>query len=67
MKKDNILFPVCLATIYFLVYLVLLSLEPAFHIAWLMMLLSPFVMVWLVVSILRNGRESNYHFEDRWY
>ena len=67
MKKDNVLLPVCFGSIYLLTYLVLLSMSVTFHIALLLLLFSPLMLVWLVIAVLRDRRPSRYHFEERWY
>ena len=67
MKNDRVFVPVIFGTAYLLLYLVLLSFDPAFRLAFLMLLFSPVMLVWMVISILRNGKPSRYHFDDRWY
>ena len=67
MKKDKSIPVVLIGTLYLIIYIILLNIEPAFRIAYLMLSLSPILIIWMVIYILKYGTASKRTFDKYFY
>jgi hypothetical protein len=67
MKKDKSLLPVLIVTFYLIIYVFLLYEGSFLRIAFLMFSLSPVLLVWMVIRVLKRGRQSNRTFDNYFY
>jgi len=67
MKKDKSSGPVVFMTFYLAVYLVLLLYPATVRLAMFMFSISPFLIVWMVIRVLKHGVPSKRKFEDYFY
>jgi hypothetical protein len=67
MKKDKSILRVFIASLYLLVYIVFLSLESTTRIAFFMFSVSPVMLIWLVVGILKHGKPGKRTFDSYYY
>ena len=61
------LFPVSLVSIYLLVYATLALFGQHPNWVLLMFLFSPALVIWMVYSVLRNGKPSGKTFDEHFY
>ena len=66
-NTKNTLWPVAVSSIYLVIYVLLLFSESGFGIAFLMLLFSPFLIIWMVLYILKYGKPSSRTFEEAFY
>jgi hypothetical protein len=66
-KKKNNLFPVALCTGYLVLYVLFLLSEETFRLAMLMFSLSPFVLIWMIVRVLKHGTPGTKTFDRYFY
>jgi len=63
----NIKFPVYFTTSFLFIYTLMAQFEPTqFLIPWLF-LISPLVVIWMVVHVLKDGVESKKTFDESFY
>lgn len=66
--KKGVLIPIVVTTVYLFVYSLTPHLPVSFKITIAMFLFSPFLMLWMVLSILIKGEPSTKKFSDgHWY
>lgn len=66
--KKGVLIPVVVTTVYLFVYTLTPHLPISSKITIAMFLFSPFLMIWMVLSILIKGEPSKKKFSDgHWY
>lgn len=63
----NIRFPVYFTTLALLVYSILLLVAPGSVMVIVILLASPFLIVWMVIRVLKDGVESSRSFEEYFY
>jgi ABC-type multidrug transport system fused ATPase/permease subunit len=66
-KTGNINFPILFATIYLFVYLIVLYFSLNFRLALLMLSLSPIVLIWMVIRILKGEYTCTKTFDESFY
>jgi hypothetical protein len=66
-KKDKSIPAVIFGTLYLLIYIILLNINPEYHLAWLMLMFSPFLLIWMVLRVLRHGTASKRTFDTHFY
>jgi hypothetical protein len=66
-KVKNIKWPVYLTTSYLIIYTLIAQYEPWQFIAPWLFIFSPFIVLWMVFSILKYGEPSKYTFDERFY
>lgn len=66
-KTRNINFPILFATIYLLIYLIVLYFSLNFRLALLMLSFSPIVLIWMVVRILKGDYTCTKTFDESYY
>lgn len=64
---ENIKFPIYLTTLYLIIYTLSPYLGFGDGIILLMFVFAPFLVIWMVIRILKDGKESQRKFEDYWY
>jgi hypothetical protein len=67
MKKDKSFLPVLIVTLYLIIYVFLLYEGSFLRIAFLMFSVSPVLLVWMVMRVLKHGRKSNRTFDNYFY
>jgi hypothetical protein len=67
MEKDKSIPIVLAASFYLLCYILLLSSDATVHIAVLMFSLSPLVIVWMVISVLKQENKNKKTFDNFFY
>jgi hypothetical protein len=65
MKKIN--FSIWLTTVGLVCFIVLCSLELSFIFLQIVLFVLTGSLIWMVITILKNGEPSKYTFEDRFY
>jgi len=66
-KTSNINFPILFATIYLLVYLVILYFSIDFRLALLMLSFSPLILIWMVIRVLKGNYTCTKTFDESFY
>jgi hypothetical protein len=66
-KKDKSIPAVIFGTLYLLIYIILLNINPEYHLAWIMLMFSPFLLIWMVLRVLRHGTASSRTFDRHFY
>ncbi len=66
MKNENIL-PVFTGTLYLAVYVITINFFPESGIHMIMFAISPFIVIWMVIYILKNGKPSERTFDEYFY
>jgi hypothetical protein len=67
MDMRNPVFSVSAVTIFLLVYVTLINTGDHYSWALLMFVLSPFLVVWMVYTVLKYGKPSGKKFTDDFY
>ena len=67
MKKDRSARTILMVTFYLITYITLLYFKATFPVAMLMFAFSPFVLTWMVLSVLKNGIPGKKTFEKYRY
>lgn len=63
----NVKIVVTVATLYLIIFNILLYTGVAKQLVFLMLTFSPFVLIYMVYVILKYGKSSNYTFEEKFY
>ncbi|WP_162343884.1 hypothetical protein [Cyclobacterium salsum] len=64
---DNSLTPVAIVTGFLLVYVVAVAVNINTAIILMMFSLSPILMIWMVIRVLKAAFESTHTFDEKWY
>jgi hypothetical protein len=67
MKKDKSVQAVVIATFYLVIYILFLSFDATLRIAFFLFSLSPVLIIWMTMRILKHGRESKRTFDNFFY
>jgi hypothetical protein len=62
--KQRIPASVFIVSTFLVVYVILMSVNPSALIGWIMFLASPFLLIWMVISILRSKTFTGKDFEE---
>jgi len=63
----NIRFPIWFTTIFLFVYAGLSQYEPAYVVMPWLFIASPFLVIWMVYRVLKDGEESTRTFDEYFY
>jgi len=66
-KKDQGIPAIVIATVYLLTYTILLNIQETYRFASLMLMFSPFLIIWMVLRVLRHGTASKRTFDKYFY
>lgn len=64
---DNPLVPVSLVTGFLLIYVVAVAVNLNTALILLLFSISPVLMIWMVVKVLKAAFESTHTFDEKWY
>lgn len=65
---ENIKIPVIFTSVYLLIYSMLPAMDPLFPVMFTLFVIGQFLVIWMVVRVLKDGRPSGNKFnEGRWY
>ena len=65
---DNIKIPILLTTVYLVLYSMLPALNLVYDLIFILFVISQFMVVWLVIRVLKDGKPSGKKFnEGYWY
>ncbi|MBD3628799.1 hypothetical protein [Cyclobacterium sp.] len=64
---DNPLVPVSLVTGFLLIYVVAVAVNLNTALILLLFSISPVLMIWMVVKVLKAALESTHTFDEKWY
>jgi hypothetical protein len=63
----TIKFPLMFASYYLFIYVIFATIEPLQRLAMFMFSLSPFIVIWMVYRVLKDGTPSDKTFETHFY
>jgi len=63
----NYLASVCLVTGFLIVFVTVIQLELSMSLIWLMFIISPALVLWMVYSVLTAPIEVKETFDEQWY
>lgn len=63
----NYLVSVGVVTGFLIVYVIAIQLNLSMFLIWLLFLISPILLIWMVVSVLKAPVEIKETFDDKWY
>ena len=64
---EAVKFPIYLTTFVLLIYVMSTALGMPYPIAFSLFMLLNGLTIWMVIRVLKDGTESKYTFEEKWY
>ena len=64
---EAVKFPIFITTGVLIVYIMATSLGMPYPIAFSLFMLTNGLTIWMVIRVLKDGRPSEYTFEEKWY